>query len=261
MNLRNPLRCSLLLNGALASSLAFHALSPSRSPQAAAPAAFATPVSPPLPAPAAPEPPLFQWSSLESEDYPTYVANLRKIGCPERTLRDLIHGELDGLYFSKQAELAAKGLSPREFNAAVESLRQEKLALLNQLLGLPRSVAAVASAPSATSAPSPIPSVEPPAAARPAQNSTELPLLFQPISESKTFKVTQQQAAIVEGLRQSFVREIGGPNQNPADPEYSERWNKALETANQRIRGQLGEEFYMRFQIESARRKSARNSL
>ena len=32
----------------------------------------------------------FRWSQLESTDYRQYIANLRAIGCPELTLRDII---------------------------------------------------------------------------------------------------------------------------------------------------------------------------
>jgi hypothetical protein len=259
MHLRNPLICSLLLNGAFASGLAFHALAPSRSPQVPSPAALATPGATPLPTEPAPQP--FQWSSLESEDYPTYIANLRKIGCPERTLRDIINGDLDGLYAPKQAGLAAQGLSPREFTAAVEALRREKLALLNQLLEPLESAASVASVSTSNASPSPSPLEKSPVAVEATQKSAELPLIFQPVSESKTFKVTQQQATIMEGLRQSFVREIGGTNQDPSDPQYIERWNRAMDTANQRIQTQLGQEFYMRYQVEAAIRKAARPSL
>jgi hypothetical protein len=38
-----------------------------------------------------------QWAQLESEDYPTYVARLRAIGCPEQTIRDIIIADLDKL--------------------------------------------------------------------------------------------------------------------------------------------------------------------
>src|SRR5687767_1019026 len=40
----------------------------------------------------------FQWALIESEDYPTYIHNLRTIGCPEKTIRDIIAGEVDRLY-------------------------------------------------------------------------------------------------------------------------------------------------------------------
>lgn len=36
----------------------------------------------------------FHWRSLESTNYDVFVANLRAVGCPERTIRDIIVGEV-----------------------------------------------------------------------------------------------------------------------------------------------------------------------
>ena len=36
-----------------------------------------------------------QWAQLESEDYRTYIARLRSVGCPEQTIRDIIISDLD----------------------------------------------------------------------------------------------------------------------------------------------------------------------
>ncbi|MBM3871240.1 MAG: hypothetical protein FJ392_09790, partial [Verrucomicrobia bacterium] len=51
-------------------------------------------------------PPPFRWSALESPDYATYAANLRAIGCPERTLRDILLPDIQKLYVDRKAELA-----------------------------------------------------------------------------------------------------------------------------------------------------------
>jgi hypothetical protein len=40
----------------------------------------------------------FRWACIESEDYVTYVAHLRAIGCPEPLVRDLVAAELKELY-------------------------------------------------------------------------------------------------------------------------------------------------------------------
>ena len=41
---------------------------------------------------------IFNWSQLESEDYDRYLTNLRLIGCPDSTIRDLIVCDVDALY-------------------------------------------------------------------------------------------------------------------------------------------------------------------
>lgn len=45
----------------------------------------------------------FSWREVESTDYPTYIANLRNIGCPEQTIRDIIIADVNALYARKRA--------------------------------------------------------------------------------------------------------------------------------------------------------------
>src|SRR5262245_13956911 len=45
----------------------------------------------------------FTWREVESADYPTYVANLRDIGCPEQTIRDIIIADVNALYARRRA--------------------------------------------------------------------------------------------------------------------------------------------------------------
>src|ERR1044071_2331850 len=40
----------------------------------------------------------FSWRAVESDDYPTYISNLREIGCPEQTIRDIIIADVNALY-------------------------------------------------------------------------------------------------------------------------------------------------------------------
>ena len=45
----------------------------------------------------------FSWQEVESSDYPTFIANLRSINCPEQTIRDIIIADVNGLYARKRA--------------------------------------------------------------------------------------------------------------------------------------------------------------
>jgi len=45
----------------------------------------------------------FSWREVESSDYPTYITNLRNIGCPEQTIRDIIIADVNALYARKRA--------------------------------------------------------------------------------------------------------------------------------------------------------------
>src|SRR5262245_12164353 len=50
----------------------------------------------------------FQWSHIESQDYRTYIANLRSIGCPGQTIRDIIVADVHGLDAPRYLELELK---------------------------------------------------------------------------------------------------------------------------------------------------------
>jgi hypothetical protein len=88
----------------------------------------------------------FVWSHIESEDYPTYIANLRAIGCPESTIRDIIVAEVTQHFARRRATEVITGAQqwwrfepdPEVAWAAVDqirSLEDERRALLTSLLG------------------------------------------------------------------------------------------------------------------------------
>lgn len=45
-----------------------------------------------------------KWSQVESADYPTYVKNLRALGCPEETIRDIITADVAQTFSKQRAE-------------------------------------------------------------------------------------------------------------------------------------------------------------
>src|SRR5688572_12790243 len=51
----------------------------------------------------------FTWHEVESEDYATYIKNLRLIQCPEETIRDIIVAEVNQLYNQRRNTEALKG--------------------------------------------------------------------------------------------------------------------------------------------------------
>jgi LysM repeat protein len=88
----------------------------------------------------------FSWQEVESSDYPTYIANLREVGCPEQTIRDIIIADVNALFSRRQAnELVTPAQqwwrSSPDTNvlmAAIQkarSLEDERRALLTRLLG------------------------------------------------------------------------------------------------------------------------------
>ena len=92
----------------------------------------------------------FHWGSVESEDYRAYIANLRAIGCPEETIRDIIIADVSKLYASRMAALYPTPLEYKFWRVEDQALRQqerdrerkrraletEKNALIQELLGI-----------------------------------------------------------------------------------------------------------------------------
>jgi LysM repeat protein len=88
----------------------------------------------------------FSWGEVESPDYPTYIANLRNIDCPEQTIRDIIIADVNALYSRR---LATEVVTPEQqwwrsepdtnvVRTALETfhrLDDERRALLARLLG------------------------------------------------------------------------------------------------------------------------------
>lgn len=93
--------------------------------------------------------PAFHWRQVESDDYRKYIANLRAIGCPEETIRDIIIADVNKLYAARRAELL--GASPKTFWQSADplpgklkqrrqeitrDLEKEKRELIRTLLGI-----------------------------------------------------------------------------------------------------------------------------
>jgi hypothetical protein len=88
------------------------------------------------------------WKSIESTNYVTYIDNLRKIGCPDETIHDIVLADIEKAYSDRRTELygtdrAEKYWLPEGETSAVlserrkqlEALEREKLTLIRELLG------------------------------------------------------------------------------------------------------------------------------
>lgn len=49
--------------------------------------------------------PTFRWSQIESDDYAKYVRNLRSVGCPESTIRDIVEADMNQLFEPRYLEV------------------------------------------------------------------------------------------------------------------------------------------------------------
>jgi hypothetical protein len=93
-----------------------------------------------------------QWSQLESEDYKTYIARLRAIGCPEQTLRDIIIADLDKLlapeivaaagrrtdlkYWHSEEEEMLNDVNPHETFLKQREVEKRKREIIRELMNV-----------------------------------------------------------------------------------------------------------------------------
>lgn len=194
----------------------------------------------------------FRWNQIESSDYHLYVANLRSIGCPEQTIRDIISADVDTLYalrreqleqqMSSQGKTLLERSQMRSIEGQLRSLHGEEEALIAELLG--GSVATAAPVADAR------PTIRP---VRSRTNETAIvtPLVFQPV-DLASLKLSRRQMEMIDHLRQQFMDEIGGPNQDPNDPAYAERWRNSQPAIDEQLRGLIGVNQYQNYQLQAA---------
>ena len=126
MNAKTFLILSLVANIALGAALLTRQDAPEPAPAPESPSKSATDTKPsaavskpnnpaPEPEPAKPaEKKIFTWEDVESDDYRQYIANLRKAGVPEDTIRDIIIADVTKLYAKKKKDARGKP-KPFEF--------------------------------------------------------------------------------------------------------------------------------------------------
>lgn len=92
----------------------------------------------------------FRWGSVESDDYREYIENLRAIGCPEETIRDIIIADVNKLYAGRllalypspsdfkfwQTEDRTNRTDRRDRDRKRREIEEEKRQLIKELLGV-----------------------------------------------------------------------------------------------------------------------------
>ena len=158
MNARRLLPISLVLNICLLVAAGWLAIrEPKRTagglrpqPQLAPTASTPAPLPAPLQAQPAKAVQSFDWRLVESEDYKKYIANLRSIGCPEETIRDIISADVKKLFDARKHTLNAStnkfeywkagnlfgSMMNEEKIKQSQELAKEKRDLLKELLGV-----------------------------------------------------------------------------------------------------------------------------
>ena len=77
----------------------------------------------------------FSWRMIESADYPQYIANLRAVGCPEATIREILLPDIEKLYLNRWTKARQGSVRPLWVNDR-HALRAEELEKSRQYLAL-----------------------------------------------------------------------------------------------------------------------------
>lgn len=207
--------------------------------------------SPPAPAPSpvsgSVSAPRFRWDQLESTDYRVYITNLRGISCPEQTVRDIITADVDEAFYAPQRKQLQHARAGQDLESALQELNKQEVAFIDALLGAqPRASRVVADATNA-----PIIHAES-RVERDLKRPVALPLALQLMDSGET-NLTDTQMLALKQIRQNFLDEIGGTNQDPNDPAYRQRWQVAQYNANEMLGALMGSRFVVNYQMQLQR--------
>lgn len=214
----------------------------------------------------------FHWRQLDAQDLTTFARNLRRVGCPETTIHDIVAGELRGIYQTKQTEAArshpgakagASVAEQREWQAAIKQWESEQAQVLATTLGttVTSSSPAVATTTTATTAAQ--------STASPASNSAmQTPAAFLignaadrqatpgelSIATTDT-RLNPATAAVIEQMRGDFATALQSKtqDQDPASPAYRLRWNQARRDSDERFSSLFGGDAFISTQLEAVR--------
>jgi hypothetical protein len=192
----------------------------------------------------------FSWNQIESADYRVYVANLRGISCPEQTIRDIITADVHGTFAPHREALERKQknqsgdlagrLVQQSVETELEELRDEELQLIKELLDPqdPRRDKGTRSIASMREQ------------WHQMHDAISVPLVLQEV-DLASLNLDEDRMKLISRLREGFVEEIGGYNQDPNDPEYRKRWQKAQAKSDELFRGMIGIQAYHEYQLNA----------
>jgi hypothetical protein len=248
----------------------------------------------PPPSPDSPATQPFHWRQIDSADFPTFVSNLRSIGCPESIIRDIVQGEVTEIYADKE-RAAALAPSPndgrpnseaggpmvvptrqtpqeisterdRTVAALLAPVRGTRVADAPSEAGLqPTLVASERVPPVSQVQPGPVPQAQSPVypvfvshkmGSTPAETgaSGAGAKTDESIDSSNAAPASAEEQAVLERIQNNFVQAVGGLDQDPNDPSYLEKWQAAQKMSDAEYKKFFGGRAYVQRQMEGARR-------
>ena len=187
----------------------------------------------------------FSWSQVESADYPAYIANLRAIGCPEQTIRDIIIADVNALYARKQAtEVVTPAQQwwrsdpdPTLARAAAERTRlldSERRALLTRLLGPAWESGDLANLP------------------RPSRTSVTLDGPVLGVLPAETKKAVQDISVRAQERLQAYLQSLSQAGKPPDPAELAKLRQQTRDELAQTLTPQQLEEYLLRYSQDAS---------
>lgn len=224
-------------------------------------------------------PPPFHWTQLDAPDFATFVKNLRAVGCPEATIRDIVHGELTEIYAAKRQEAETQLATAPEIEREV--LRENLQELAVEESSLLASLTNGSSMPALGDTAPPLPAVNPAQAGTPAafeeiselgasqQDGTVLtPAAFMvgndasqsgarnEISVTPTDPTLDATTAqVITRLRQDFAQSLEGAGNDASSLFYRQQWLSAQRASDEVYSSLFGGEAFARAQAEAMQKQ------
>jgi hypothetical protein len=221
----------------------------------------------------------FHWKLLDAPDFPSFVRNLRSIGCPEATIHDIIQGELKEIYTPRRQEVERElAAAPPQFRAVLEQRLQQLKAeectmlatTLSSVVGTTSAVADSRSSPPQASdttgigftaatnggVKSSISSLTPAAFLVGNDPSKPTPANELPAKPTDP-RLNAPTAAVISQMRQNFINAIQDTGADPSSPEYRRRWIAAQRASDDRFSSMFGGDYFIQSQIQAAHAAAA----
>jgi len=176
---------------------------------------------------------VWHWKDLDSEEFPTFIANLRSFGCPEQTIRDIVTAEINRDYDQKLADLNSTQLASGQYALAKSKLDEERLKVLDELFPSAGNHHAKLSNQGSTA--------QAGTESSPPEQPVATPLVLLQPDPSLHFDEAQMNAW--KALQRNFMAKIGS-TQNPYDPEYRKRWEEAQKDLDQAFQSKFGDDAF-----------------
>lgn len=193
---------------------------------------------------APPASPVLDWRSLEAPDFSTYIANLRRAGCPEAAIRHLIEPELHAVFEARRLSHAAEPSSPAQEADALAALLDAPVAR------------AQAGSPSGSHYLSSLPSLP---AAFLVGDATSAPVLYQDDSLSLTptdDSLAPETRQTLASMRQQFGDQITSGGADPSSREYYRAWLKAQRLSDDYFASLYGGDHFISVQQQANLQRS-----